>query len=436
MGNLSPELRAVLKPASGTVVDWAANIAFPGANLRLSMGGYSALGLGHYAPRILNVSPITYQVSDRSGSVPALEISIDVADPVAELRTHIEGVTANEIRGTPSTLDLVALHPTITAAKWFRSFTGILAKPSYPGAGVVRLTLRVDDITFNRKAMQPWRITRATWPAAKADVMGKAAPAIYGEQSAANHQTGPGLIPTMLVDTLAFRYLVCAGYAKSINRVYANGVAVSGWTLEYLTRGGRVWTVVKFSADQGDSVITVDMYGVETVGDGSGTLITSKALQHAHFLTNFVFGDWKSGAWLSTSARIDGSLTGAIASFLAARGGEGSLVVDATRTPDAVVAALCNEESFYARWTHLGTLAFGFDGIFADAYATEPLDWYSDDQGDLPMDEQDIDVTSGIQVQHVPSISQGTFLSSFLVEDLGALETAPEPLDLTTSAAK
>lgn len=434
---MSAELRALLKPASCSTVDWLAELAFPGSTVKLSFGGYSALGVGHYDAKLLAMSPIAYQESDRSGTVPALEMTIDVADQDGSLQAIIEGTSANEIRGSSAVVYMAAKDSTINQSKWFTAFTGMVAKPSYPGARVVRFTLRTDDIRFQRKLLQGWRITRATWPLAKAEVMGKVAPVIYGEHSAANHQTGPGLIPTHYVDDVAFRYLVCAGKPKSIDRVYKDDVQVgAGWSVEYLTRGGRVWTVIKFTTDQGTGVITVDLHGVETVGDGSGTMITNQALQHAHLLSNFCFADWTSGNWLSTHARVDSSLTGAIADFLTARAAEGSLVVADDRTGASVIAALCNEESIYARWTNLGKIAFGVDGVFVDTYAAETLDWYSDDVGELPIAEDDIDTTSGITIQHVPSFSQGTFLSSFSVDDLSAPETAPDSLDMTTSAAK
>jgi hypothetical protein len=437
VGNLSTALRAVLQPAGSAVVDWLVQLSFPGNTLRLSLGGYSATGVGHYEAKLLSISPIAYQVSDRSGSIPALEMTIDVADKDGSVQAIIEGQYANEIRGSAATVYMVAKDPTINQSKWFTAFTGIVAKPTYPGRRVIRFTLRVDDLPFTRPCMQGWRITRAAWPNAKADDVGGVAPAVYGEHSAANHQTGPGMIGTLYVDTLAFRYVICAGRPKSIDRVYKDGIQLgSGYSFEYLTRGGRLWTVVKFTSDQGSGVITVDMHGYETVGDSSGSMITSKALQHAHFLTNFCFSEWKSGSWLSTSARIDASLTGAISTFLTARGAEGSLVVGAGRTPAAVIMALCDEESLYARWTNLGTVAFGVDGIFVDTYATETIDWYTDDQGDLPIDEADIDITSTISVQHVPSASQSTYLSSFSVDDLAAVEATPDTLDMTTSAAR
>jgi hypothetical protein len=44
--------------------------------------------------------------------------------------------------------------------------------------------------------------------------------------------------------------------------------------------------------------LTVNVWGIEDVGDGSGTLITKGILQYEHFLNNWAFGEYASGAWL------------------------------------------------------------------------------------------------------------------------------------------
>jgi hypothetical protein len=44
--------------------------------------------------------------------------------------------------------------------------------------------------------------------------------------------------------------------------------------------------------------LTLNLEGLETVGDGSGTLITSTLAQYRHWLTQFAFQDWAAGAWL------------------------------------------------------------------------------------------------------------------------------------------
>jgi hypothetical protein len=84
---------------------------------------------------------------------------------------------------------------------------------------------------------------------------------------------------------------------------------ISGVTTPYRTFGGRRYTVVyvlpdvaQYAQGYGDGTlpITFNVRGVETVGDGSGTLITDQVLQYEHCVRNFLLGDYQAGAWLST----------------------------------------------------------------------------------------------------------------------------------------
>jgi len=129
---------------------------------------------------------------------------------------------------------------------------------------------------------------------------------LYGIHDSTGMQQGPGLVPTIYVDTVQFRYLVCAGKAKSIDYVYVDGVQTgSGWSTSYVTVHGRIYTLIDFTTDQGTAEITCDANGYEAVGDGSGAVITNPATQWAHRLSNFVLGDYMTGSWLSTNALID-----------------------------------------------------------------------------------------------------------------------------------
>ena len=434
MGQLDADLKAAL--ARG-VREWLFEIDFPGATWRASRGGYSALGVGYYPDRLLSCGPLNVATGDRSGTLPALEVTMEFADEDGALAQIIEGPDANEIRG--SAVRIYLASPDVDRSKWSTRFTGIIAKPSEsPRPRVVRITARVDDTAFTREIMRRWTITKAAWPNAAAASIGQIAALVYGQHSCANYRPGPGMLPAIFVDTVNFRYTFAAHKVKALDVVYVDGVATgSGWSLEYVTASGVTWACVKFTADQGDAVITVDAKGVEDVGDGSGTLITSKADQLAHLLSNFVFDQWSgAGAWLSTHARVDGSLTGAINTFLSARGSEGRLVVSEPKTPAAIVAELCDQESLYGRWTETGAIAFGMDNVFALPYAAETLDWYSQELDPLATGNEDVEVTSECTVNHVPSTSDGKYLSTFVVADPGAVEYSPTSIDLSTSAAR
>lgn len=85
----------------------------------------------------------------------------------------------------------------------------------------------------------------------------------------------------------------------------------SGWNAAlgssnlYRDFNGRRYTVFYARGPRSDSARTgripfsVNIGGVEDVGDGTGNVITSIARQAAHFLINWVIQSYSSGAWLS-----------------------------------------------------------------------------------------------------------------------------------------
>lgn len=436
MGLLSSELRAVHR-AGGATTDYVAEFAFPGTTVRASMGGFSALGIGTFDTPIESMSSVTYGPVDRSGVPAALEMTIDIPDGSRTIARIKEGAGANEVEGSAATVWNVARHPTVNKSKWFTVIDGIVRRITLPRPMVARVTVRTDDRAFLREMLQIWRITKAMWPRAKSEEVGKAPPLIYGEHSAANYRISPGMIRLPCVDTIEHKYAAIA-WLKSVDRVYAGDtqLAPAGFTITNPIVGGLRWTIVTLTSDPGDAEITIDAHGLETVGDGSGSMVSGKAEILAHLLTNFCFGQYKSGAYPATSSRIDSSLTTTIANFLNARVPDGALCIKDVRTPASVVAALCNEETLSSWWTNRGKLAFGLPGIHAPAIASETLDWSTDELGEFQEMEDDVDQTSAIQVETVLCSADGSSFSSFSVEDPVAPETAPDSLTMTTGAAK
>jgi len=144
------------------------------------------------------------------------------------------------------------------------------------------------------------------------------------------------------------RVMVAAHAVKSIDEVYIDGVAVdhgrfgvdilvpgyTGWpggATRYVditatieagdpTEATRRYTFIYIigpdatSIYAGDKTMSVDLKGVEDVGDGSGTLIATVQRQHAHFARNYMFpaivthpDGYVSGAWLASDTWADGT---------------------------------------------------------------------------------------------------------------------------------
>lgn len=128
-------------------------------------------------------------------------------------------------------------------------------------------------------------------------------------------------------------FLVMRGAMKTITNAYVGGVEVtnigSAYEIEvphlgdystvfganYRDIGGYRWTIVyatgqtAINAINGSAKITLNGEGIESVGDCSGTLITSPAEQLYHFDRNFVQADLADSAtlWLDAPVTLPGS---------------------------------------------------------------------------------------------------------------------------------
>jgi hypothetical protein len=65
---------------------------------------------------------------------------------------------------------------------------------------------------------------------------------------------------------------------------------------------GRVGYTDPDAVSKGEKKLTINVQGIESIGDGSGTLITKGLLQYLHFLQNWAFNDYQSGSWLNSPA--------------------------------------------------------------------------------------------------------------------------------------
>lgn len=86
---------------------------------------------------------------------------------------------------------------------------------------------------------------------------------------------------------------------------YLSYFATSGVAGRYRDVNGRRYALIYVrgpsaeEATAGGKAITVNMKGVEDVGDGTGSLIEKIILQYKHFVINFGFQDYQSGVWLT-----------------------------------------------------------------------------------------------------------------------------------------
>lgn len=166
---------------------------------------------------------------------------------------------------------------------------------------------------------------------------------------------GKGVVPVTYVGLREIasveyhEFLVSQGACKTIHGVYQGHVRIpdsslgtgsdllipgfQAWTdalgaAGYRDFNGRRYTVLYVkqgttigdTAADGSNPITVNLSGIEDVGDGSGDLITSLPLIYRHFVINFAFQESMGGiaGWLTSPAWEDGTLQVDEASFDAA----------------------------------------------------------------------------------------------------------------------
>lgn len=141
---------------------------------------------------------------------------------------------------------------------------------------------------------------------------------------------GSGVIPTLYVGARNIggtdweEFLVAGHAIKSIDEWYCGGVRQhpSTESVDFLIPGyagyiaavgaatyrdfnGRRYTVLYAKgpkaerAIDGTAPITLNMQGIEFAGDGTGLLIDQLADIYKHFVVNFGFQAWETGAWLN-----------------------------------------------------------------------------------------------------------------------------------------
>ncbi len=257
---------------------------YPNAEARVVMGG---------------VPEISSLVSLDSTEVPTCELSVNVADEDRKLEQLLEG--AYQCRRSVATITRLA------GGVETRRFTGILDDWDFHSdiPGVLTLKLRVDDAPLQNSWAPHIPILKSEWGEGSYvmpdGVAGIGAPYLYGSHNSSG-VTGKGFVPLICVGYTGTtgRYLVSFGRAKTkIGTWKADGSAIAG-TMQYVSRGGKWFTTVNYASGiTAGLVINGDFEGYDEDGYGLGALIVNPVRQLRHLL-NVVYGDKRSGAWVTT----------------------------------------------------------------------------------------------------------------------------------------
>jgi len=396
-------------------------------DMLFSTSSYFSAARGQFVGKVKSWGGLTYSVSDRSGSLPGVVTRVMVNDHDRAIQALDSGVHRNRLKGIPVYQYLMT--PAV-AGDALKVFVGVLVSIGWPEPFVAEIEMKCNDEQLQMLTPNGgWVISRTNWPNALPEHFGKPAPILYGRYDASLFQAAPGLIPTLLVDTVTHRHLISAGVPKSVIRVYVASVVVTtGFSVETLVRpDGRTYTVVKFAAAPAGEV-TVDVEGYEAVGDGSGALITNPATQWAHRMSNFVLADWTGGAWLSTHSLVDSASVAANAAIFGLMGAKGRDYDDEMRTGDDVIARFCKSWRWHCGWTLLGTIATARARVEGVQYVGDTWRWH-DEMGPFVLDRETFKTPGRILAQQSFSPSQNAYLSSLEVQDPGIAGDVQDAID-------
>lgn len=332
-------------------------VVLPSGTLRVAGVAWSSDARGHYEPWLADPGTIPRNAVS-IGSLEKPQWAFTVIDPDHTFEDALAGYGRIAVRRSAVTCWLAGR--TLAFADWATLFTGILV--DWEQADAHRWTLKCErnDSPLRRDTIGT--VTRQDWPQAHTDAIGKVVPRIYGKHSSAS-VTLKGLVPTLYVDTVGFRYLVCARRVKAIDAVYKGGVAVtSGWATVVVTINGRDYTLVDFTTDQVAGVITVDVRGYETVGDGGGTLIENPATMLQHYLANWVYGEHKTGNWLaSATAPMDAALLATAQTFFTNRDYAAARYLDSVTHALEALSQWAHDYRARTFWTRAGEIGIKVD---------------------------------------------------------------------------
>ena len=432
---LSSALKLLLQQNRGPFA-WGLNLFGPGLTAQnWSDVAYASIGIAQYKPRVLQWGPISYSLSDRSGSLSAVETNVTITDADRYFSRLAEGSGGRSLLRAGAYITL--MNPLLASSDWATLFTGVIEAWDYPDAQTANLQLRVDDIAMRRAIPgDHWKITPYEWRSAPAANWNKFAPILFGSWNQADY-TNTGAVPLLLMDPTNDIWLVCAGRAKAVNRVYVNGTASANWTMQYVTRGGKWFTVVDWSSTPpaDDDEVTADVDGYEYVGDGTGEMIETPLNQMLYFLANFVFNQWRSGAWLSpvTESRTNNDSVEAVGGYLDIRGYRSARRIAEETSGYEELATWLKTNELRAYWDNLGEIAFDVEDWDIGYYLTSGID--SSQEAEFRIEVERDRVLSGVTLNYTQNAASGDYSNAVSVIDQRVTEKAEEVIDQAWGAA-
>lgn len=336
-------------------------IALPQGTLYLGAAPFD-----RYENRVRSIGQLSHEVSLDGMSVPGASVPITLANNDRRIEQLLDG--AYDARRAAVTIKRAS--PDLAASDWDPRFTGILKSWGYntDGPDTVTLACSADDHVLRNSWAPGIAVRKAEWGEGSYvmpdGVDGIYAPYLYGSHLSSGVASKQGFVPLICVGQTGAtgRYLACFGRLKAKTGTWkaSDGSSVSG-TLEYVSRGGKVFTTVNYTSGISAGLeLRGDFDGYEGVGDGSGTLISNPVRQLWHLLT-LIYADWRNGsAWPAlTAAPIDTASWAACADWCDRYKLEGSAYIGGTadqQPAKLVIERWMQSFPFRLHWNELGKL--------------------------------------------------------------------------------
>jgi hypothetical protein len=438
-GLLSSAMLTELRANGKTVVP-ILRLYFTAGTRSYSDVGMASATLGTIYGKVIEWGALERSVSDRDNQLTLNTATVQIEDTDASFSSLLEDANAGTMRGTRAVILLTS--PNVAPADWATLFDGYLANWSMTGLFQWTLEISPKDQPLMNPSFPKTPILAIDWPSVgDRTLYGEYVPIIYGIHDSRG-SSDTGMVPTLYVDRLGFRYLVAQGWV-TVDRVYVDGIqASSGFTITRPTINGRLFTLIDFTADQVDAEITADVQGYESVGDGSGTLLTGvDCLKHC--LVNFVYGDYQGGNWASVgTVPINTTSFTTAQSFLTDMGWQKvsrRYGGESKTSGMELIGDICKSLQLMAFFTRAGLIS-----VAADDHRTTTL-WYDEprwlryDQyevGDSFRLDYDRDsIIDRLSIQYIYSEADGKFVQTLEVRDFSLTEENADELLLTWSSA-
>lgn len=443
MGRFSPDFLAAVRGVRNPAVVPVATVYWPTGTRY-----YASEPFLYFEQRIAEagLDSVTTAVSERQSDLSSQPFRLSLEDKDGAITRLLEG------RLDPSRARVTArlALATLAEASWFTFFDGVLEDWSTQ-SGVAVLSCRTDDLALEGVVPKA-PLLPGSVPGLISASRGIYAPIIYGIHDDQSLE-GKGAIRCIPIDattssTAGKVWLVGLGALKAVPRVYKNGTLktlTTHYTVGTKLWGGATYTVVTMveASVVGDE-ITCDVEGLTDAGDGSGALITGAASQVKHFLVNFGYGDWRTGAWLpDAGAPIDVASVATADAFTGKFGGEGSLYVGGSteqqRVLDVFNGWLRSWPLIRARWSADGKLGLRVLDHGSGGYLSVP--WVQPERDELePMRYETVagQLVSRVSLSYLPGQRAGKLWQTLDLQDLrlwGRVKVT-EQLALEYSAAR